>query len=59
MPKSSDLTGKIFNKLTVIKKADIKKSNRLAWHCVCECGNEVDVITNHLTSGHTGSCGCL
>ena len=59
MPKSSDLTGKIFNRLTVIKKADIKKSNRLTWHCKCECGNEIDVITNHLTSGHTKSCGCL
>lgn len=59
MPKSLDLTGKIFNKLTVIKKADIKKSNRLTWHCRCECGNEIDVITNHLTSGHTKSCGCL
>ena len=59
MPKSIDLTGKVFHWLTVTGKANIKKSNRLAWHCKCRCGNEVDVITNHLTSGHTKSCGCL
>ena len=59
MPKSIDLTGKVFHWLTVTGKANIKKSNRLAWHYKCRCGNEVDVITNHLTSGHTKSCGCL
>lgn len=54
-----DLTGQTFNRLTVIGKADIRKSNRVTWHCKCICGNECDVITNHLTSGHTKSCGCL
>lgn len=54
-----NLTGKIFGDLTVIQKSDIKKNNRIAWICKCACGNETTVITNHLTSGHTKSCGCL
>lgn len=29
----------------------------MKWHCKCDCGNEVDVITNSLTSGNTTSCG--
>lgn len=29
------------------------------WHCICRCGNEVDVDTRNLLSGHTKSCGCL
>lgn len=56
---SIDLTGKKFGELTVIKKSEIKKSNRIAWECKCSCGNTTIVITNHLTSGHTKSCGCL
>lgn len=51
-----DLTGETFGWLTVLYPT--RKSNRKAWHCRCKCGNEVDVITNNLTSGHTKSCGC-
>lgn len=54
-----DLTNQKFGRLTVIEKSPIRKSNRVTWRCRCECGNEVLVITNHLTSGHTRSCGCL
>lgn len=53
-----NLINQIFGKLTVISKAE-SKNNRGYWHCKCECGNEVDVNTNLLTSGHTQSCGCL
>lgn len=28
------------------------------WTCKCDCGNISFVTTNHLTSGHTKSCGC-
>ena len=59
MPKALNLVGQVFGRLTVIEKSPIKKSNRLTWHCLCSCGNETDVITNHLTSNHTTSCGCL
>lgn len=29
------------------------------WHCVCDCGNEVDVTAAGLVHGNYHSCGCL
>lgn len=49
-----DLTDKQFTYLTA--KYYIKGGK---WHCVCKCGNELDVDTRNLNSGHTQSCGCL
>lgn len=48
-----DLTGMTFGYLTPLyyKKGGI-------WHCECSCGNEVDVTSRNLTTGHTKSCGC-
>lgn len=59
MGKAIDLTGQHFGELTVIGKSPFRKSNRITWHCKCSCGNEVDIIGGHLTTGHTRSCGCL
>lgn len=28
------------------------------WHCTCDCGNRVWVITESLVNGNTTSCGC-
>lgn len=39
--------------------AIIKKNRWYPWHCVCDCGNEVDVPTRSLIAGYTKSCGCL
>lgn len=62
MSKFQDLTGKKFDKLKVVSRADdyIKPNGHkiIQWHCVCECGNEVTVRAEYLTSGHTKSCGC-
>lgn len=52
-----DLTGQRFGKLTVISKAK-NHGRRSAWHCKCDCGKELDVITESLRSGNTKSCGC-
>lgn len=52
-----DLTGQRFGKLTVISVAE-NHGRRSAWHCKCDCGKEVDVITESLRSGNTKSCGC-
>lgn len=49
-----DLTGKQFYYLTPIYYIKGGK-----WHCKCKCGNELDVDTRNLKSGHTKSCGCL
>lgn len=49
-----DLTGKKFGRLT--PQYYIKGGK---WHCLCDCGNEIDVDTRNLNSHHTQSCGCL
>ena len=57
-----DLSNQHFGSLTVICRAPNgkKKSGKeyVVWHCLCECGNEVDVASSHLISGHSQSCGC-
>lgn len=50
-----DITGQKFGRL--IAQYISSRSPR-KWHCVCDCGNEIDVGTNSLISGHTQSCGC-
>ena len=52
--KKYELEGQKFGRLTVIAPAP-PESQR----CVCDCGNEVNVLTYNLTSGNTQSCGCL
>ena len=57
-----DLTGQRFGRLLVLKKSDEniqKKSKLIMWHCICDCGNEVDIRSQDLRSGKTQSCGCL
>jgi len=62
--KKLDLTNQRFGRLTVIKedpvpyRAPSGKSTR-RWVCLCDCGNQVTVLQNVLTSGHGKSCGCL
>lgn len=58
MPKLIDLTGKKFEKLTVIKRVGTKQGSPL-WLCECECGNSMFVITRSLMTGNTKSCGCI
>ena len=49
-----DLTNKKFGRLT--PQYYIKGGK---WHCICDCGKELNVDTRNLNSGHTQSCGCL
>lgn len=58
--KLDDLTGRKFGKLTVIKRAQNTNANNqhVHWLCLCECGNETVVESEHLKTGHTKSCGC-
>ena len=52
-----DLTGQKFGRLKVICRAE-NKSGHTNWHCLCDCGNEKDVLGINLTRGLTKSCGC-
>lgn len=54
----SDLTGRIFGRLTVIKRMENKKGE-LTWLCQCSCGNTSVVRAGHLKDGETISCGCF
>lgn len=59
-PLIEDLTGKVFERLTVIEFAGMDKvSNISTWKCKCECGEETIVRRSNLTTGKTRSCGCL
>ena len=53
-----DLTGQKFGKLTALYPV-ADKSHRARWHCVCECGNEKDILQQNLSNGHVRSCGCI
>lgn len=55
---SSDLIGKRFGKLVVIKQ-EPSKDGRTQWLCDCDCGKQKVVSSNNLLTGDTKSCGCL
>ena len=53
-----DLTGQKFGKFIPLYVIG-KYNSFYLWHCKCECGNYVDVISSNLISGNTKSCGCV
>ena len=59
MPRTIDLTGQKFGRLTVIKNAGRDKYRQAVWLCECDCGNTSVVNGGDLRSGNTKSCGCL
>lgn len=52
-----DLTGKVFNRLTVIRRSGTKRRYAV-WECQCSCGAVTHVRSDHLFSRRTQSCGC-
>lgn len=52
-PNFIDLTGKVFGKLTVIKKVSNKP---VKWLCRCACGNTTIVLTSNLTHHKSTAC---
>ena len=62
--KSPDLTGKVFGKLTVIRRAEekVRRGNRWipVWECQCECGEIVYRASSTLTNKKERMCiNCL
>ena len=57
---STDLTGKKFNRLLVLSKAENGgKDNKISfWNCRCDCGVIKRIRTSQIKNGHTKSCGC-
>lgn len=58
--KIIDITGKKFNKLTVIKFDKEKSNNKNKyWICKCDCGNIKSIEGNKIKNGLVKGCGCL
>lgn len=64
MGKFRDLTGQKFNRLTVLSRADNRRtpcgSIKVVWNCVCDCNPNkiIKVDASSLIKGGTKSCGC-
>lgn len=55
----NSLVGQTFGKLTVIEEIGKNKYGKTICKCKCECGNEINVLSNSLRTNHTISCGCI
>jgi hypothetical protein len=49
--------GEKHGKLTLL--SCYAKNDAYWYHCMCDCGNEVDVLGKRIFSGTTASCGCI
>lgn len=59
MGKNINLVGQKFNRLLVIKNANMYDNNgNKLWLCQCDCGNVAIVTTYALRHGRKKSCGC-
>ena len=58
MGRFMDMSGKIYGRITVIKRSK-NKGRHVHWDCVCECGKNINVRSGHLSSCATRSCGCI
>ena len=56
--RKDNLIGQRFGRLLVTREGDRSCSGRVRWHCVCDCGKELDVYGPSLKRGGTKSCGC-
>lgn len=58
MSDRAEMIGIKFGRLTPTEVIGSKKIH-LIYKCVCDCGNEIEVLGNSLRSGNTKSCGCI
>ena len=56
--KFIDLTGKKFNRLLVLSRAE-SNLGRTRWNCLCDCGNVKIINGLRLKNESSRSCGCL
>lgn len=57
--KVTDLSGRRFDHLVVIKDIGCNDRGRRIYECLCDCGEIVNVVSDRLTSGEKSSCGCI
>lgn len=57
---ATNLTGQVFNRLTVLYRVANDKFGQVVWMVQCKCGSPpLPVTASSLRSGNTRSCGCL
>ena len=56
---NTDITNRRYHSLVAQYPLN-ERNNKGAvmWHCICDCGNEIDVTYNNLLYGNMKSCGC-
>lgn len=54
-----DLSNQRFGRLTALYPTEKRSARSVVWHCICDCGKEVDVPSNLLRDKKVSSCGCL
>jgi hypothetical protein len=55
----SDLSGMRFGRLLATLRGKTDKGGNVFWHCLCDCGNSIEVKGARLKSEETRSCGCF
>lgn len=58
MMSINSLVGERYGKLIVLEEIGKNKWGKIMYKCKCDCGNEVNVLSNSLRTNHTQSCGC-
>lgn len=53
------MTGRRFDRLTVVCRAKSRAGRTSVWLCHCDCGGNAIVLGANLRRGNTRSCGCL
>lgn len=56
--QAKNITAQRFGRLIASGPIGKNKHNKMIWLCQCDCGNTTTVLTSHLLSGNTASCGC-
>jgi len=56
--KHENLSGHVFERLTVIRESVKSVPGKRMWDCVCSCGEALVVRGTNLKSGNSNSCGC-
>lgn len=54
----NDDIGKRYGFLTVLEDTGKRYHYSIIYRCRCDCGNEIEVNSNKLHTGHVKSCGC-
>jgi hypothetical protein len=58
-PRVTDLTGRVFSRLTVVGYSGKDRNGNKSWLVSCECGAAKVVKGGDINSGRTTSCGCF